>query len=151
MAKLECAYPTPGIIRSTSAVDVIIQAMSPDCGHQRQYGELQRQRKELGFWRTHLVEDIEILSDGVTTGGDGAIVRNGRGVVELAQVNRRGIAWGRHRHGFRGSTEARRSGGMGELVRSGFAAMVAVAVALPVPCPVERNGEANDCRNGLCR
>ena len=97
-------------MRRTSAVDVIIQEMSPDYGHQRQRGYLGRWMKGKGFCRTHLVEDVEILRKRITTGGNGAIVGNEWDVVELTQISRRGIAWGRHRDGCRNSNEACRGG-----------------------------------------
>lgn len=63
---------------------------------------------------THLIEDIEILGKGIAAGGDRAIVGNEGGVVELSQINRRGVAWVGHPDGCRASNEAFRSGAMGD-------------------------------------
>ena len=73
---------------------------------------------------THLIEDIEILGKGIAAGGDSAIVGNEGGVVELTQVDRRGVAWVRHPDGRRASTEAFRSGAMGQIVTLGFGVAV---------------------------
>ena len=44
-----------------------------------------------GAWWTYLVEDIEIVRQGVASRGDGAIIRVQDGVVEVAEARCRGI------------------------------------------------------------
>lgn len=75
------SYPTPGIMRSTRAVDASIQAISPDCSE----GDL------AGFSRrlprmTHFIMDVEVLGERVTSCRTRLIVRNKDGIIELIQL-----------------------------------------------------------------
>lgn len=91
----QLSYPTPGIISKTRAVATISQAMSPDylsllipyfshaCGTT---GEV-----------AHLVEDVQVLKQGIASSGHGSIVWVVNGVVEIAQLGT--IAINRHGDG----------------------------------------------------
>ena len=75
-------------MRSTRAVAVITQAMSPDCIHPTVSEP--PQIEALGqVHKAHLIVDVDILSEGITTGLNAAVtsIRDKDSIVERIEID----------------------------------------------------------------
>lgn len=67
-------------MRSTSAVDASIQAISPDCSEGQLAGFSRRLPR-----MTYFIMDVEVLGERITSCGTRLIVRNKDGIIEMIQ------------------------------------------------------------------